>query len=186
MMISVCVSAQTPTAQDLMQQFRYKEAIEWLEDQPETIDNLLLKAESYEKLYNFTDALAVYQQLLQVNPDDIDLIISTAECASQAGNTEQSLQYWIKADSLSPDNLFLQTKKAMAYYRNGNWKETIVSSLNIFQTDSIPLLLRMTGDAFQNMGDPIWANYYYTKAYEKNPSDYIALNRICEYFYAME
>lgn len=186
MMMSVSVSAQTPKAQDLMQQFRYKEAIEWLEDQPETIDNLLLKAESYEKLYNFTDALAVYQQLLQVNPDDIDLIISTAECASQAGNTEQSLQYWIKADSLSPDNLFLQTKKAMAYYRNGNWKETIVSSLNIFQTDSIPLLLRMTGDAFQNMGDPIWANYYYTKAYEKNPSDYIALNRICEYFYAME
>ncbi|MDO5663669.1 MAG: tetratricopeptide repeat protein [Bacteroidia bacterium] len=186
MIMSVSVSAQTPTAHDLMQQFRYKEVIESLENQPETIENLLLKAESYEKLYNFTNAFIIYQQLLQINPDDIDLITATAECASQAGNTEQALQYWIKADSLSPNNLFLQTKKAMAYYRNTNWQKTIESAQTVFQTDSIPLLLRMTGDAFQNLSDPIWANYYYTKAYEKNPSDHISLNRICEYFYAMQ
>ena len=182
----ICLSAQTLSARDYMQQFRYQEAIEWLENQPETTENLLLKAECYEKLYNFADALAVYQQLLQTNGNDMDIIISTAECASQAGNTQQSLQYWIKADSLSPGNLFLQTKKAIAYYRNGNWKETIESSQAVFQTDSVPLLLRMTGDAFQNLNDPIWANYFYTKAYEKNPSDHLALSRICEYFYALE
>ena len=184
--MSIYVSAQTQSAHDLMQQFRYKEAIELLKTQPKTIENLLSKAESYEKLYNFSDALAVYEQLLQSNPNDVELIVSTAECASQAGNTEQSLKYWIKADSLSPGNLFFQTKKAMAYYRNGNWQETIESAQIVFETDSIPLLLRMTGDAFQNLSDPIWANYYYTKAYEKNPSDHLSLSRICEYFYAME
>ncbi|OJV38448.1 MAG: hypothetical protein BGO33_06535 [Bacteroidia bacterium 43-41] len=183
---SIFASAQELTAQDLMKQYRYLEAIEWLDNQPTTIENLLLKASCHEKLYDFADALAVYEKLLHANPTDIDLIISTAECASQAGNTEQSLQYWIKADSLSPANLFFQTKKAMAYYRNSNWKETIESSQTVFQTDSVPLLLRMTGDAYQNLNDPIWANYFYTKAIEKNPSDYISLSRICEYFYAMQ
>src|SRR5690606_20273043 len=96
------------------------------------------------------------------------------------------LKYWIKTDSLSPENLFFQTKKAIAYYRNGNWQETIESTQTVFQSDSIPLLLRMTGDAFQNIHEPIWANYFYTKAYEKNPSDHLSLSRICEYFYAME
>lgn len=185
-MVSVSVSAQTLTAHDFMQQYRYREAIEWLETQPETAENLLLKAESHERLYNHTDALPVYERLLLNNPDDVALLISAAECASQAGDTESALKYWIKADSLSPENLFFQTKKAIAYYRNGNWQETIESTQTVFQSDSIPLLLRMTGDAFQNIHEPIWANYFYTKAYEKNPSDHLSLSRICEYFYAME
>ena len=48
--MSIYVSAQTQSAHDLMQQFRYKEAIELLKTQPKTIENLLFKAESYEKL----------------------------------------------------------------------------------------------------------------------------------------
>lgn len=103
----------------------------------------------------------------------------------QAGASEAALNYWIKADSLSPGNLFFQTKKAMAYYRNGNWPETIESAQTVFQSDSVPVLLRMTGDACQNLNDPILANYYYTKAYEQNPSDHLSLSNICEYFYAM-
>ncbi len=183
--LSASLSAQTLTAKDFMQQYRYKEAIEWLDSQPATAENLLSKAECYEKLYNFSDAFAVYEQLLQVNPDDLELVITAAECATQAGKTEQALKYWIMADELVPDNLFFQTKKSMAYYRNGNWQEMIESAQTVFKSDSVPVLLRMTGDAYQNLNDPIWANYFYTKAYHKNPADHLSLSRICEYFYAM-
>lgn len=184
MMMSVSVSAQTLTARDFMQQYRYREAVEWLETQPETAENLLLKAESYEKLYNYTDALAVYERLLTNNPDDTELLISTAECASQAGNTESALKYWIKTDSLSPGNLFFQTKKAMAYYRNGNWQETIESAQTVFQSDSVPLLLRMTGDAFLNISNADSAIWFYAKSIEKNPSDYLAVSKLGNLYYA--
>lgn len=186
MIMSVSVSAQTLTAHDLMEQFRYKEAIEWLENQPETTENLLLQAESHEKLYNFTDALTVYQQLLQLNPDDIALIVSTAECASQAGDTESALNYWIKADSLSPGNLFFQTRKAMAYYRNGNWQETIESAQTVFQSDSIPLLLRMTGDAFLYTSNADSAIWFYVKSIEKNPSDHLAVSKLGNVYHAAQ
>ena len=182
--MSIYVSAQTQSAHDLMQQFRYKEAIELLKTQPKTIENLLFKAESYEKLYNFSDALAVYEQLLLSNPDDVELIVSTAECASQAGNTEQSLKYWIKADSLSPGNLFFQTKKAMAYYRNGNWQETIESAQTVFESDSIPLILRMTGDAFLNTSNTDSAIWFYVKSIEKAPSDYLSVSKLGNLYYA--
>ena len=182
---SVLLAAQSNEVRSALQQYRYKEALLLLENEPETAENLLLKAESFEKLYNYADALTVYKRLLQNNPDDTELLISAAECASQAGDTESALKYWIKADSLSPGNLFFQTKKAMAYYRNGNWQETIESAQTVFQSDSIPLLLRMTGDAFLNLNDPIEAGYCYSKAYEKNPSDHLSLSRICEFYYAL-
>lgn len=183
--LSVSLSAQTQSARDLIEQFRYKEAIEWLDSQPETAENLLLKADCYEKLYNFIDAFSVYQRLLLSNPEDVQLLTSAAECASQVGDTESALKYWITADSLSPGSLFLQIKKSMAYFRNGNWQKTIESAQTVFESDSVPVLLRITGDAFHNLNDPIWANYYYTKAWEKNPADHLSLRRICEYFYAM-
>ena len=184
--ISIVLSAQTSEIQTALDNYRYKDALALIDNEPQTAENLRLKASVYEKLYNYSAALAIYEQLLQQHPNDVNLVISMAECASQAGNAQQSLRRWITADSLSPENLFIQTKKAMAYYRNSNWKETIEASQPVFRSDSIPLLLRMVGDAHQNLYDPIWANYYYTKALEKNPSDHVALSRICEYFYAME
>lgn len=180
------LAAQNVEVQKAMDEFRYKEALALLNKESQTTENLQLKASLYEKLYDYTAALNIYEQLLQQNPDNVNLVIAMAECASQAGNAQQSLRGWITADSLSPNNSFIQIKKAMAYYRNNNWSETIEASKPVFVTDSIPLLLRMVGDAYQNLKDPISANYHYTKAYEKNPSDHIALNRICEFFYAME
>lgn len=74
-------SAQTGEVQTVMQQYRYRDAIDLLENLPSTRENLLLKAESYEKLYRFGDALAIYEQLLPGNPGDVELLISAAECA---------------------------------------------------------------------------------------------------------
>lgn len=182
---SIIAVSQSNDVRSALQNYRYEEALSLLGNEPETTENLLLKASCHEKLYNYTDALAVYEKLLPNNPENVEIVISAAECASQAGATETALNYWIKADSLSPENLFFQTKKAIAYYRNGNWQETIESAQTVFQSDSIPLLLRMTGEAFLNLNDPIEAGYYYSKAYEKNPSDHLSLGRICEFYYAL-
>ncbi len=182
---SIIAVSQSNDVRSALQNYRYEEALSLLGNEPETTENLLLKASCHEKLYNYTDALAVYEKLLPNNPENVEIVISAAECASQAGATETALNYWIKADSLSPGNLFFQTKKAIAYYRNGNWQETIESAQTVFQSDSIPLLLRMTGEAFLNLNDPIEAGYYYSKAYEKNPSDHLSLGRICEFYYAL-
>lgn len=107
-----------------------------------------------------------------------------AECATQAGNSQQSLRGWITADSLSPENLFIQTKKAMAFYRNSNWKETITASQPVFRTDSIPLLLRMVGDAHLYTSNADSAIWFYAKAIEKNPSDHLAVSKLSDIYYA--
>lgn len=181
---SIIAVSQSNDVRSALQKYNYKEVLSLLENEPETTENLLLKAESNEKLYNFTDALAVYEQLLLKNPENVEIVISAAECASQAGATETALNYWIKADSLSPGNLFFQTKKAMAYYRNGNWQATIENAQTAFQSDSIPLLLRMTGDAFLNISNADSAIWFYAKSIEKNPSDYIAVSKLGNLYYA--
>lgn len=176
--------AQTNEVQSAMDSFRYKEALTLLEKEPETLENLKLKASVYEKLYNYPAALSIYNQLIEQHPNDVNLAIAMAECASQAGKTQQSLRGWISADSISPNNLFIQTKKAMAYYRNSNWTETIEASKSVFRTDSVSLLLRMVGDAYLNKDDADSAIWFYAKAIEKNPADYVAVSKLGNVYYA--
>lgn len=164
--------------QEALQNFQYRKVLELLDGAPSTRENLLLKTHCYGKLYNYTAALDIYKQLLDEYPDDVNLVISMAECASQAGNSPLSLQCWIIADSLSPGNQFIQTQNAMAFYRNNNWERAIAQAKTVFETDSVPLLLRMVGDAYlySNQGDS--AIWYYSKAIDKNPADHLAVNKL--------
>lgn len=181
--INVSVS-QISDLQSAVDVFRYRDALTLLENEPETKQNLQLKASIYEKLYDFTAALSIYNRLLGDYPNEINLLISTAECASQSGNSEQALTHWIKIDSLSSDNHFFKTKKVVAYYRNGNWKETIEASASVFRVDSVPMLLRMVGDAYLYTSQADSAILYYTKAIEKNPSDNLAVSKLGNIYFA--
>lgn len=164
--------------QNALRQYRYNEALMLLETVPLTRENRLQQAQCYEKLYNYTSALPIYKQLTEEYPDETNLMIATAECASQAGDSRMSLQYWIAADSLSPGNQFIQTRKAMAFYKNNNWTETIAQSKTVFETDSVPMLLRMVGDSFLYSNQADSAILYYYKTIEKNPMDYLAVNKL--------
>ncbi len=176
--------AQISDLQSALDNFRYREALALLEKESETQQNLQLKASIYEKLYDYTAAFSIYNRLLDDYPDNINLLISTAECASQSGNTEQALKCWIKADSLLSDNQFFKIKKAVAYYRNGNWKETIEVSASVFRVDSVPALLRMVGDAYLYTSQADSAILCYTKAIEKNPSDNLAVSKLVNIYFA--
>ncbi len=178
--------AQHDPANKLMQEYRYKEAIEWLDDQPETIDNLLLKAECYEKLYDYHAAIPVYEKVLAQDTTQLSAIIALAESNYQAGEGDKSLAYWTKASQLSPENIYLKTKKAIAHYRISDWKGTIESSKTIFETDSVPLLLRMVGDANLQLLRLDTALFYYNKAVEKNPSDHVATNKLANFYYSAQ
>ncbi|WP_298650748.1 tetratricopeptide repeat protein [uncultured Proteiniphilum sp.] len=175
---SGCLLSQSNEVQDALRNYQYNKALGLLDQEPPIRENLLLKATCYEKLYNYTFALGIYKQLVEEYPDDTNVMISMAECASQAGDSRLSLQSWITADSLSPDNLFIQTQKAMAFYRNNNWAETIEQATTVFKTDSVPLLLRMVGDAYLYSSEGDSAIWYYSKAIGKNPGDYLAVNKL--------
>lgn len=171
------------TVEEAILSFQYKTAIGLLDEMPQTYENRLLKAQCYEKIFDFGSALAIYKSLLIENPDDLQTVISTAECAAQTGDSDKSLEYWIKADELSPDNLYLKTKKMLAYYNNENWKGTIAASEEVFEIDSIPQLLRMTGNAYMKLGD-IGGISYFLAALRKNPSDYQSLSQIANFYYS--
>lgn len=180
----VYASAQAPNAKELMNQFRYKEAVEWLNGQPESVENLLLKAESYEKLYDYPAAIAAYETVFAQDTTRLPIIISLAETYYLAGDSEASLRYWTKALQQSPDNVYLKTKKAVAHYRTSDWKGTIESAKKVFETDSVPMLLRMTGDANLNLLQSDSALFYYTKAIEKNPADHLAVHKLANVYYS--
>ncbi|MGV8962833.1 MAG: tetratricopeptide repeat protein [Candidatus Saccharimonadaceae bacterium] len=185
-MISTYVLAQANQAKDLIQQLRFSEAIEWLKNQPETIDNLLLNAESHEKLYDYYAATSIYEKALAHDSTQLSIIIALAESYYQAGDSDKSLVYWTKALQLSPENIYLKTKKAIAHYRISDWKGTIESCKKVFETDSVSLLMRMTGDANLQLLRSDSALFYYTKTVEKNPSDHIATNKLADFYYSAQ
>lgn len=185
-MISTLAEAQQDSVKNLMQQFRYKEAIEWLDNQPETIENLLLKAENYEKLYDYQAATTSYEKALAQDSTQLSIMTALAESYYQGGDSDKSLVYWTKALQLSPENIYLKTKKAIAHYRLSDWMGTIESCKEVFETDSVPLLMRMTGDANLQLLRVDTALYYYNKTIDKNPSDYIAINKLANFYYAAQ
>ena len=185
-MISTLSQAQQDSVKNLMHQFRYKEAIEWLDNQSETVDNLLLKAECFDKLYNYHAATATYEKALAQDSTQLSIIIALADSYYQTGDADKSLQYWSKALQLLPENIYLKTKKAIAHYRTSDWIGTIENCKDVFETDSVPLLMRMTGDANLQLMRVDTALFYYNKTIEKNPSDYIAVNKLANFYYAAQ
>jgi tetratricopeptide (TPR) repeat protein len=102
--------AQAYQVQEAMRDYRYREAIALLERAPESVENELLKAECYQKLYDYPAALDIYESLIAGNHETIRILTAAADCATQAGDHETSLRYWLKACELSPGNLYLQRK----------------------------------------------------------------------------
>ena len=176
--------AAQKAAREAMQRYRYQEAIQLIEKQPETVENAMLKAECYEKLYNYSSAISAYEKALAQDSTYLPAIIALADCEYQSGNADASLKYWKSANRLSPDNLFLQTKKALAHYRANDWKGTIAAANIVFKSDSVPMLLRMVGDAYLYASDTDSAIWYYAKTIEKNPPDYTAVSKLGNIYHA--
>lgn len=181
----MCGYAQTNQVTELIENYRYREAIRLLEVFPQSIDNLLLMADCYQQINDYNPALQIYDSLSVCYPENRNILMAGAECAYQSGNPDLSLAYWQKMNTLSPDNLFLQTRLAVAYYRTEDWQGTIRASEEVFKQDSIPMLLRMAGDAHINLNDGVGL-VYYMKAFEKDPADHLALRNLCDFYYSMQ
>jgi tetratricopeptide (TPR) repeat protein len=113
--------AQTNQVSEAMRECRYREAIELLAREPESVENQLMKAECYQGLYDFNTALKIYESLSNSSDVSVTILIAASECASQAGNYDASLKFLLKARELSPDNLYLKSRVAVAHYRAGDW-----------------------------------------------------------------
>ena len=177
--------AQPNLVSEAMRSYRYREALALLERAPESVENQLLKAECYQMLYDYPAALDIYESLTAGNHETVGILTAAADCASQAGDHDTSLRYWLKAGELSPGNLYLQTKIAVAFYRAGDWQGTIRASEEVLRKDSIPMLLRMAGDAHIRLDDG-FGLIYYEKALEKDPADHLALRNLSDFFYSIK
>lgn len=177
--------AQTDDVQNLIERYDYHAALQLLEKEPETPEKIRLKALCYEKIYAYDKAVAAYEKLFDTQPDDLEIVVLLAETTYKAGDAETSLNYWTRACELAPDNLFLQTKKAVAHYRAEDWKGTLTACNNVLEQDTVPMLLRMMGDACLRLNNGLGISYY-QKAIEKNPADYRAVLNLCNFFYAVE
>ena len=177
--------AQPNLVSEAMRSYRYREALALLERAPESVENQLLKAECYQMLYDYPAALDIYESLTAGKHETVGILTAAADCASQAGDHDTSLRYWLKAGELSPGNLYLQTKKAVALYRAGDWQGTIRASEEVLRKDSIPMLLRMAGDAHIRLDDGLGL-IYYEKALEKDPADHLALRNLSDFFYSIK
>ncbi|HOO95315.1 MAG TPA: tetratricopeptide repeat protein [Proteiniphilum sp.] len=177
--------AQTNLVSEAMRSYRYREALELLERAPESVENQLLKAECYQRLNDFPTALRLYESLTSGKHESVGILTAAADCASQAGENELSLSYCLKARELSPDNLYLKSRVAVAYYRAGDWQGTLTAAEEVFRQDSIPMLLRMAGDAHIRLDDGLGL-IYYEKALEKDPADHLALRNLSDIYYSIQ
>lgn len=178
-------SAQTDQVREVIENYRYREAIQLLEEAPQNVENMLLMADCYQQINDYAPALRIFASLSLQYPDNRDILIAGAECAYQSGDPDLSLRYWQKVNDLSPDNLYLQIRMAVAYYRAGDWHGTIRASEEVFRQDSVPMLLRMAGDAHIRLNDGIGL-LYYMKAFEKDPADHLALRNLCDFYYSAQ
>ena len=179
------LNAQTNQVGELIESYRYREAIRLLEEAPQSMENMLLMADCYQQINDYAPALRILDSLSMQYPGNRDILLTGAECAYQSGDPELSLSYWKKINEHAPGNLYLQTRLAVAYYRAGDWQGTIRASEEVFREDSVPMLLRMTGDAHIRLNDGIGL-LYYVKAIEKDPADHLALRNLCDFYYSLQ
>lgn len=133
------------------------------------IDLALQKARCLRRLYRIQESVEVLAEVLYLDQYNIELMADLAESYMQSGNTLEAFNLYGILSQLQPDNLYFKICKARILYREKQYEESIVACKTIIVQDSIPEILSMIADAYNNLGKTDSALVYYNHVLDKKP-----------------
>ena len=189
---SVIVSNGQDRLQELLDRYDYKTAIYVIdslaaeigadstsiaEHREEVIDLALQKARCLRRLYRMQESVEVLAEVLYLDQFNIELMADLAESHMQAGNTMEAFTLYGTLSQMQPENHYFKTCQARILYKEKQYKESISICEDIAAQDSIPEILTLIADAYNNLGKADSALVYYNHILSKRPNHVPTLSK---------
>ena len=189
---SVIVSNGQDRLQELLDRYDYKTAIYVIdslaaeigadstsiaEHREEVIDLALQKARCLRRLYRMQESVEVLAEVLYLDQFNIELMADLAESHMQVGNTMEAFTLYGTLSRMQPENPYFKTCQARILYKEKQYKESISICEDIAAQDSIPEILTLIADAYNNLGKADSALVYYNHILSKRPNHVPTMNK---------
>ena len=189
---SVIVSNGQDRLQELLDRYDYKTAIYVIdslaaeigadstsiaEHREEVIDLALQKARCLRRLYRMQESVEVLAEVLYLDQFNIELMADLAESHMQVGNTMEAFTLYGTLSRMQPENPYFKTCQARILYKEKQYKESISICEDIAAQDSIPEILTLIADAYNNLGKADSALVYYNHILSKRPNHVPTLSK---------
>ena len=189
---SVIVSNGQDRLQELLDRYDYKTAIYVIdslaaeigadstsiaEHREEVIDLALQKARCLRRLYRMQESVEVLAEVLYLDQFNIELMADLAESHMQVGNTMEAFTLYGTLSQMQPENPYFKTCQARILYKEKQYKESISICEDIAAQDSIPEILTLIADAYNNLGKADSALVYYNHVLSKRPNHVPTLSK---------
>ena len=133
------------------------------------IDLALQKARCLRRLYRMQESVEVLAEVLYLDQFNIELMADLAESHMQVGNTMEAFTLYVTLSRMQPENPYFKICQARILYKEKQYKESISICEDIAAQDSIPEILTLIADAYNNLGMTDSALVYYNNVLAKRP-----------------
>jgi len=130
----------------------------------------ILKALELHRTGRLAEAVQIYRQILQTDPDNADALHLLGNAACQLGDTDSSIAFISRAHILAPKNTAYLISLGMAYRANNLFEPALDCYAKVLEIDPHSASAYFaTGNTLQNMGKPDEAARNFAQALELNP-----------------
>ena len=147
------------------------------ENRETVIELALQKARCLRRLYRMQESVEVLADVLYLDQFNIELIADLAESHMQVGNTPEAFKLYGILSQMQPENSYFKICKARILYREKQYDDCIAACKVITDQDTIPEILSMTADAFNNLGKVDSALVYYDHVLGKRPKHVATMSK---------
>lgn len=183
LLLPSCLFAQrADSIRIAMDNYDYGQVLLLTETNSSDLKMALMRAQALRALNRTKEAIAAFQNVLELDSTNIQSIAGLAECYKTSGNIIKATQSYAKLFELQPENPFFQLQYFNSLTNLEEYDRAIDLCHEIISNDSTALSYRLLGQAYQQKKDISNAFLAYNIAYRKDSSDYITVSNIASIF----
>lgn len=159
------------TLKFLTSNYKFQEALEYIERQEPTRSMLIEKALCYKSLGDNNKSCAVLLGLAQEYPKDIYILNELASSFQAIGKWKAGEQCYDRLIEIDSTNVYFKIKKGDMLYNQGEYDKAIDTYTQIYLENRTPSILKQLGRSYEAEDMIDSAQLYYSKAREHDLTD---------------
>lgn len=150
----------------LEQEYKYQEAILYINQQEESKDLLIEKARFYRELGEYYQASKILKELLRNNENDKEILFDLATIYELSNDWKSAKECYAKLEDSDSTNIYFKIRKTDMQYYLREYEQAIEAYKTIYEKNKTSGILKKIGKCFDNLNMPDSAQYYYARAWD--------------------
>lgn len=173
LLLSIVAKPQesTDSLKYFLSNYQFKEALQWIDRQEVSKENLYQKAMCYKALGENKRVVAILKQLSEEYPDDVAIKTELAQAYDRSSRWKESSQTYTSLVELDSTNTYFSIKKSEADINQKDFKTGITNLKTLLEKDTLTNAIRLLGKSYETINKLDSAYFYYNVAWSMDSTD---------------